>query len=609
MSSELQPRPLTWIGLVFVHSAALGAGEGLLRSVTSPVSGPSTCLTLCFIASVAYGVIGLGVASAIVVATRGRASTSIGSLSLALAAWIALQVLAQVAEQGLPLVLGILTALLTGVLGLFLLRRLGRAVPTRVPVAISLLLLTTSFLTAALRSLSEGPRSKQPSVLLVTIDTLRADRLGCYGWKPARSETIDALAESGIRFTDAHAPSALTCPSHVSILTGMDPFEHGAISNVGTPISPSVESLADYLSSTHETAAFVSGLPLRDEVCGLASRFDHYDQNFGPLYQLPEPAREIAAVASLLRIAPESVRRQERRERRCDRTIDRAIDWIDARKGPWFAWIHLYDPHIPYAPPEKYIDSTESPVTGEWYSLSRVQQRELIADPSKVARMLELYDGEVAFVDDQLERLLSAVDSESDLLIAVTSDHGETHGEHDSWFSRNLHKESLHVPLILRLPNAELAGSTVDQQVRLIDLTPTLLDYLEIPFDEGSGASLIPSTEDPQRTLSLPAYALALYPPGSGREESAFALRKRGLKLIWRSDRLRNERREVTSEFVYDVTIDPDELADLATDPPQTIEELRRELDEWTHQHAPDARELTQETREGLESLGYTDRD
>jgi arylsulfatase A-like enzyme/tetratricopeptide (TPR) repeat protein len=286
------------------------------------------------------------------------------------------------------------------------------------------------------------------NVLLITIDTLRGDALGCDGG-PARTPNIDALAAGGVRFSFAHAQAVVTLPSHASILTGLYPFQHGYRENSGYRLTPGVQTLASRLKSVgFSTGAFVAAFPL-DARFGLTPGFDTYDGRFddvgsGAEFLLPERAAPVV--------------------------VDRAVRWIQQRNDRWFAWVHLYDPHAPYRPPPPF-------------------DREYAAQP---------YYGEVAAADLALGPLLAAARAASrSTLVVLTGDHGESLGEHGE-LTHGLfaYESTLRVPLII----AELGGAggtgtsggsprpgpfgpgeASDQPARHVDIAPTLLDALGIP--------------------------------------------------------------------------------------------------------------------------------
>ena len=220
----------------------------------------------------------------------------------------------------------------------------------------------------------------RPSVLLVTIDTLRADRLGAYGG-PAPTPVLDALAARGARFATAIAPAPLTAPSHASILSARIPPRHGVRDNGGFVLPDSVPVVAArFREAGYATAAFVSGFPL-DRRFGLARGFDTYDD------RLPRGR---------------DARRAPYVERPADQTTGAALGWIAGRTGRWFVWVHYFDPHAPYEPPAEFgPPRTSTP-----------------------------YDGEIAFVDREVGRLLAGIGDPERTLVLVTADHGESLGDH-----------------------------------------------------------------------------------------------------------------------------------------------------------------------------------
>ncbi|HMB80326.1 MAG TPA: sulfatase, partial [Vicinamibacterales bacterium] len=291
------------------------------------------------------------------------------------------------------------------------------------------------------------------NVLLITVDTLRADALGCDGG-PARTPNIDALAASGVRFTFAHAQAVVTLPSHASILTGLYPFQHGYRQNSGYRLTPGVQTLAARLKEAGlRTGAFVAAFPL-DARFGLTPGFDIYDGRFdnvgsGAEFLLPErPATTVVA---------------------------RATEWIRASPEPWFAWVHVYEPHAPYRPPPPF-------------------DREYAANP---------YYGEVAEVDRALAPLLDLVRSGSSsarpTLVVLTGDHGEALGDHgETTHGLFAYESTLRVPLIItelggaggsdgagRAGGSGRPGEVSDQPARHVDIMPTILDALALPVPAG----------------------------------------------------------------------------------------------------------------------------
>jgi choline-sulfatase len=284
-------------------------------------------------------------------------------------------------------------------------------------------------------------------VLLVTIDTLRADRVGAYGDREARTPHLDALAQAGLVFERAYAPAPLTLPSHATILTGLLPPAHGVRGNGSFALGPEPPTLAEAMRARGlATAAFVGAFPVARRF-GLARGFDHYDDRFE---KAPGVHYEFA-------------------ERRAADVVAAARAWLAQNPGPAFVWVHLFDPHAPYDPP------------AAWRA----------ADP---------YRGEIAAADAALGDLLSAWDARPGAsCVAVTSDHGEAFGEHgEESHSLFVYDVTLHVPLVLRGPGLPARRETA--AVGLDDLAATLV--ARVP---GEGPLL------PGRDLTRPGAPRALY--------------------------------------------------------------------------------------------------
>jgi arylsulfatase A-like enzyme/Tfp pilus assembly protein PilF len=299
------------------------------------------------------------------------------------------------------------------------------------------------------------------NVLLVTIDTLRADALSCYGG-PARTPNIDRLGAGGARFTFAHSHTVVTLPSHTSILSGLLPYEHGMRDNSGFRVRPGTPTLATRLKARgFATGAFVGGFPVTKRF-GLTSGFDVYDD------QMPESrsANEIALP-----------------ERRADVVVSRAIDWIGNQPVHFFAWVHVFDPHSPYKPPDDFA----------------------------AQYAMQPYYGEVAFVDRALGPLLDKLASLSrPTLVVLTADHGESLGEHgELTHGMFAYEGTLHVPLIVARVDPGRASGTgvvIDAPVRHIDVVPTVLDAVGAEPDTHLSGSSLRAVIGGQRGGDRPAY-------------------------------------------------------------------------------------------------------
>jgi arylsulfatase A-like enzyme len=308
-------------------------------------------------------------------------------------------------------------------------------------------------------------RNPDQNVLLLTIDTLRADALSSYGG-PAQTPNLDRLASHGARFTFAHAHSVVTLPSHTTILSGQFPYEHGIRDNSGFRVKADTPTLATRLKPRgFATGAFVGGFPLTKRF-GLTAGFDVYDD------QMPETRGAIEISMP---------------ERRADLVVGRATEWIGRQTGKFFAWVHVYDPHSPYRPPDEFA--------------SRYAQQP--------------YYGEVAFVDRALGPLVDRLASLSrPTLVIVTADHGESLGEHgELTHGMFAYEPTLRVPLIVAKVAKETKdtkGLVVDAPVRHIDLAPTVLEAVGADRDAAlPGASLVPAVNSGDRA-DRPSYFEAM---------------------------------------------------------------------------------------------------
>ena len=311
-------------------------------------------------------------------------------------------------------------------------------------------------------------RTADQNVLLVTIDTLRADALGSYGG-PAATPNLDRLAASGARFDFAHAHAVVTLPSHASILTGVYPFEHGIHDNAGYRLPEDRLTLAAMLRAEgFATGAFVGAFPL-DSQFGLDNGFDVYDDRFG-----------YAEGPSDFTIA----------ERPAEAVVDTARTWIESQAGPWFAWVHLFDPHAAYAPPPPF-------------------DARYAASP---------YHGEVAYTDHALGPLLDTARGDGrPTLVVVTADHGEALGEHgERTHGLFAYEATLRVPLILAQlrgsDDAGDAGVVSADPVRHVDIVPSVLDALVLPAPPAlPGRSLLdPAPEDSEPLTYFEALSASL---------------------------------------------------------------------------------------------------
>jgi choline-sulfatase len=381
----------------------------------------------------------------------------------------------------------------------------------------------SSHTTAPKTSQPAASRSSSPDVFLVTIDTLRADHVGCYGYKQVETPALDALAADGVRFTQAFTHSPITNSSHITILTGLLPSAHG-VTDFGVPLSPQHVTAAELLKKQgYRTAAFIGAVILDSNTLapGLDRGFDFYN-NF--------PKDDSKGADG------KTKPRWGRVERRGMDVVAQAETWFDKhRAGPHFVWVHLYDPHDPYEPPTPFAEKYKD----------------------------HLYDGEIAYADSALAKwiaFLKKAGAYDNAIIIVTGDHGEGLGEHgEETHGLFLYDSTLHIPLILKPPSksagASHPGSVVDSEVRTTDILPTILSIVGVAAPpELNGESLLPLIRDKKNEQTPSNRALfgeTDYPLRWGWAPLR-ALRIANRKLI-----------EAPRPELYNLQVDPKELKNI----------------------------------------------
>jgi arylsulfatase A-like enzyme len=451
---------------------------------------------------------------------------------------------------------------------------------------------------------SAKPDPEAPSVLFVTIDTLRADRVGAYGYAPARTPVFDALARDGVLFKHAFSHSRFTGPSHISILTGLLPTTSGSVVNM-QPLAKSIPTLAEsFARAGYVTAAFPSAFTTLESATSLPGRFQFADEDTREFSTYPEAVYRCVAVRAIAKRLKGPATWSYYRP--AAPTTDRARRFLEAQAGtPTFTWVHYFDPHVPYRPPAELRRADANLVDGEWYDLSAARQREIIRDPARMNAMLGLYDAEIAYADRELGRLVEAARAHSPragVLIVVTSDHGEPMGEHGHYWVRDLHDETLHVPLVFVPPRKDTLNAVVDADVRLVDLAPTLLDYLKLPaLARSDGASLVPHMTT--REALPPRVALGILEPGEDEPAGrGVAVRLNGWKLIAQESFADAARSELD---LFHVLRDPKELVDRSAEYPELVAKFQRLVPSgWP---TGETRALSDAERERLRALGYVE--
>ena len=391
--------------------------------------------------------------------------------------------------------------------------------------------LCLAFLLLVIRvSAADKPAGSAPNVFLVTIDTLRADHVGCYGYSGVKTPAIDSLAQGGIRFANAFTPVPVTNSSHASIMTGLYPSSHG-VTDFGVALSATHVTWAALLQKGgYATAAFIGAVVLDSKTLapGFDQGFDYYD-NFPPHAGKGHWDVE---------------------ERRGMEVVQHAEKWLDRphseqsltalSAAPKFLWVHLYDPHDPYEPPPPY---------------------------SEIYRK-NLYDGEIAYADHALGDFLAYLRRRGwydNSLIVLVGDHGEGLGEHkEQTHGIFLYDATLHVPLIIKLPQQREAGKVVSAQARTIDILPTVLGLLNLSNSEHmDGASLQPLLAGASQQDERPLFGEPDYPLHFGWAPLR-CVRAEHDKLI-----------QAPRPEYYDLSADPHELHNFHSSPEPQQQKLR----------------------------------
>jgi len=435
----------------------------------------------------------------------------------------------------------------------------GEVLNKRIVLAIAISLAAVGVFLAVRHSRRDGgTNDPRRNVLLITLDTTRADRLGCYGYKAALTPALDALAARGVLFEQAHSSIPLTLPSHTTMNTGLQPPEHGLRANGSLRLDIEQPTLAELLKRhDYQTGAFIAAFAL-DSRNGLDRGFDIYEDDMSSAIVRSEDYPTAT-------YRPGNI------------VVDKALAWLAKRDNdkPFFCWVHLYDPHQPYAP---HAALNGTPFAGR---LS--------------------YDGEIAFADMQVARL-NAFLNENQLigstLVVAAGDHGEglgDHGEPDHGF--RLYETTLRVPLIFSLPGRLPEGRRARDNVSLVDLFGTILDLLEIPgADARSGRSLAEALAG-HDIGDVPAYGETNLPLTLYNWSPLRSLTTSQWKYI-RSSRVR----------LFDRQADPAELHNLAATLPDKVAELEKQLKTIEQNmvvHQAEQIVLTDEAARKLEALGY----
>jgi len=408
---------------------------------------------------------------------------------------------------------------------------------------------------AGVGRLSRGVSPSDLNLLIVTLDTTRADRLGAYGWPQSVTPALDRLASEGVLFEHAVTSAPLTLPAHASLFTSKYPPAHAVRDNGGFFLDERETTLAERMKARGlKTGGFVGAYVL-DRRWGISQGFDTYFDDFDLTKFVAPSLGDV--------------------ERPANQVADRALAWLESvKKDRFFGWIHFYDAHSPYAPPE----------------------------PWRTQFATRPYLGEIAFVDSQIARIREFLERNRLLdrtVIVVIGDHGESLGDHDeATHGFFLYESVLHVPLLVRTPYDALRGRRVRDLVRGIDVTPTVIDLLGLPApDHVEGRSVVPLMTGAARELDLAAYAEAVYPRYHFGWSDLRSLTSGRYKFI-----------EAPRPELYDLEQDPRETRNLYSERQALAERMAAALRAMEGSGASDAKpaaDVDPDARARLAALGY----
>ena len=395
------------------------------------------------------------------------------------------------------------------------------------------------------------------NVILVTLDTTRADRLGCYGFRNVETPTIDLFASRGVRFERCYSQTPLTLPSHTTLMTGTLPLFHGVRDNGGFVVPSQLKTMAElFKEKGYATGAFIAAYVL-DSKWGLDQGFDTYFDKFD--------------LGKFKRISLGTVQRP------ANEVMAEALPWLERNKGEkFFAWIHLYDPHSPYDPPPPY-------------------DKLYAAHP---------YLGEIAFADSQLRRLWELLERnglDRNTVLVLAGDHGESLGEHNEQsHGFFIYQGAIHVPLIVATPFPKFQGIVSAEAVGLSDVLPTVCEMAGLPVPaEVQGHSLLPAFTDGRRKAPAPVYSETYYPRFHYGWSDLKSVQDERYKLIL-----------APVPELYDVVADPGEEKNLVYLEKGIYDKLSAEAETFIRKSGQNAYEMDmttvdEETREKLSALGY----
>jgi arylsulfatase A-like enzyme len=436
-----------------------------------------------------------------------------------------------------------------------------------------------------------APVPPSTNILLITVDTTRADHLGAYGYFRNTSPAMDLLASQSILFEKAWSPMGATLPTHWSLLTGTSPLEHGILGNFGNQEdgaapyrpNPDFRSFAELAAAAnYQTAAFVSALPLTRHT-GIDRGFMTFDQPREGLYQRP-----------------------------AEYTTQKAIAWLEERDSrPFFLWVHFFDPHFPYAPASGFAAMfQEDDALQNWLDERRfpagikrifAQDGSTMQGAITTPALADAYDAEIRYMDAQIGRLLGTLEGLGlgpNTAVALVGDHGEGLAQHNELMHGNVYGEQLLVPMMLRVPG--VPPRRIVKPVSVVDTLPSLLTLTK--EDWGDFMAQVTGADATQKQRPVFAQRTGDYRPEFSGD--AWVLVEENYKLVFEPE---------VGDSLFDLAVDPHELKNLASENPLRCKRMREDLVEMRDEMVSRYRVgkavggLSLEVSKGLEALGYMD--
>ncbi len=469
-------------------------------------------------------------------------------------------------------------------------------------------------------------REHAPNVVLISIDTLRADHLSLYGYGKHTTPRINSFAKDAVVFETAIAETPKTSPSHISMLTGLHPFNHGVVKNGSMLLKDEAETLSELLSAEgYDAAGFVSGFTLTRTASPLFKRFPLYDDALGPWGTVLSSIAKNRFPYGFSRLV---LRRHWRHlgvrggyDRPAGRTVDEAIRWLNRKRhAPFFLFIHLFDPHGGYVPPQPYDrmhaqddlqrEADEKSWHGDWQDTMSASEKERAKqNPKWLDFIVSQYDGEISYADHHVGRLLTFLEDRKlidETIIVITADHGESLGQHRAYFAHaDVYDGTVRVPLVIRLPGEQEVGIR-PAPVELTDIAPTILNFLGIvpgaTLDGRSLSGYCRNADNAPEERPIVSYVI------NGESSMLLAFRDGAYKYIIKLQYDEEAGASHRTEEIYDLASDPRELTNLANSEPELLRRYGAAADpHWQRLNAlsGEVDGIDAATVEQLEGLGY----